>query len=187
MEDERIIDLYNARSQEAITQTDLKYGALCRSLAGRLLHSGEDVEECLNDTYLALWNAIPPAHPAPLSSFLLKITRNLAMKRLEHRNAAKRSAEAVLSFEELSECLSAPGGPEQVVEEQALREAITTFLEEQDSESRVLFLRRYFFFDSVKEIAGRYGLSESKVKSKLMRTRNKMKIHLMEEGFIYDW
>ena len=183
MEDAQIIRLYQDRDPEAIVQTKQKYGSLCKTIAGRLLQSPEDVEECVNDTYLALWDTIPPATPAPLSAFAAKITRNLAMKRLEYLSASKRNAEAALSFEELSECLCTQDDFSQVMEQQALRQAITDFLESQDAESRCIFLRRYFFFDSVKEIALRYGMSQSKVKSKLMRTRNKLKDYLIQEGF----
>lgn len=183
MDDRKIIELFEARSADAIEQTKIKYDPLCRGLAGKLLRSEEDVEECVNDAYLALWNAIPPAKPDPLSAFLAKITRNLALKKLEHLTAEKRDTNAVLSFDELDECLSGPEDPEQTVDAIALRQAITDFLQAQSKENRFIFLRRYFFFDSVKEIALRYGISESKVKSSLMRTRNKLRTHLIEEGF----
>lgn len=186
MEDEQIIALYFDRSQEAISQTDAKYGPFCRQLAGRLLGNTEDTEECVNDTYLALWDAIPPAKPKPFSAYIAKVTRNLAMKRLEYRNAAKRDGEASVSFEELSACLESPGGLEELLDEKALRESIAEFLKHQNRESRNIFLRRYFFFDSVREIANRYSLTESKVKSRLMRTRTKLRVHLIEEGFIHD-
>lgn len=183
MDDRQIILLFQERRPEAIEQTKERYGELCRSIAGKLLQNPQDAEECVNDTYLALWDAIPPASPSPLSAFAAKITRNLALKRLEQLSAAKRSAEATLSFEELSECLSAPDEMESRMEAKALRQAIANFLEAQDRESRCVFLRRYFFFDSVREIAQRYGMSQSKVKSRLMRTRNKLKIYLIQEGF----
>lgn len=186
MEDEKIIGLYFDRSQDAISQTDAKYGPLCRQLAGRLLGNAQDTEECVSDTYLALWDAIPPARPKPFSAYIAKVTRNLAMKRLEYRNAAKRESEAEVSFEELSACLIFPGGPEEILDEKILRECIVKFLESQDRESRNIFLRRYFFFDSVKEISQRYGMTESKVKSRLMRARTKLRVHLIEEGFIHE-
>ena len=175
MEDQAIIALFEARSPEAIVQTKCKYSSLCRSIA---------VEECVNDTYLALWNAIPPAKPAPLSAYIAKITRNLALKRLEQLSADKRSAESLLSFDELDACLAATEDIEAAIDEIVLRESITAFLQSQSRESRLIFLRRYFFFDSVKEIAQNYRLSESKVKSSLMRTRNKLRAYLIQEGFI---
>ena len=186
MEDQQIICLYRDRDPEAIEQTKQKYGGLCHAIAHRLLQNHEDAEECVNDTYLALWDAIPPASPAPLSAFAAKITRNLAMKRLEHLSAAKRSSEAVLSFEELSECLSASDDLSQHMHSLDLRNAITLFLQTQDTESRQIFLRRYFFFDSVKEIAMRYGISKSKLKSTLRRTRNKLRTYLIQEGFFEE-
>lgn len=182
MEDEKIIELFEARSADAIEQAKRKYDPLCRSLAGKLLRSQEDVDECVSDAYLALWNAIPPAKPAPLSAFLAKITRNLALKKLERQTAEKRDANITVSFDELDECLSAPGDREQVVDSIALRQAITDFLQGQSKENRCIFLRRYFFFDSVQEIAQRYRISESKVKSSLMRTRNKLRTYLIQEG-----
>lgn len=128
MEDEQIIRLFEERSAEAIEQTKSQYGALCRSLAGKLLSREEDVEECVNDTYLALWNAIPPEKPSPLSAYIAKVTRNLALKRLEHLTAEKRNQDAVLSFDELDACLHAPGGPEEMAEAEVLRQAIYGFL-----------------------------------------------------------
>lgn len=184
MEDSEIIRLFESRDPEAITQAKNKYGSLCRSLAGKLLRSDEDVEECVNDTYLALWNAIPPAKPAPLSAYMAKVTRNLVLKRLEYLGAEKRSADAAVSFDELEDCLPAPGGPEELVEAQALRQAILQFLQSQRKLNRILFLRRYFFFDSIREIASNYGLSETKVKSSLMRTRKQLKAYLIQEGYI---
>lgn len=187
MDDRQIILLFRERRPEAIEQTKEQYGELCRSIAGKLLQNPQDVEECVNDTYLALWNTIPPASPAPLSAFAAKITRNLAFKRLEQLSAAKRNAQVILSFEELSECLSVPDEAQAYVEAKELRRAIVDFLEGQDMESRCIFLRRYFFFDSVGEIALRYGISQSKVKSRLMRTRNKLKAYLIQEGFYEEW
>ena len=183
MEDVQIIRLYQDRNPEAIVQTKQKYDELCKTIAGRLLRSPEDAEECVNDTYLALWDAIPPATPSPLSAYIAKITRNLAMKRLEYLSADKRNPEVALSFDELDTCLPAPGGPEQSVQADALRQAITAFLQKQCRENRLIFLRRYFFFDSVNEISKRYRLSESKVKSSLLRTRHKLRIYLIKEGF----
>ena len=182
MDDKKLIELFEARSPDAIEQTDTQYGALCRSLAGKLLRNESEVEECVNDAYLALWNAIPPAKPSPLSSYLAKIVRNLAMKRLEHRTAQKRNCEATLSFDELDTCIPASEGGEQMLESFVLRQAITAFLQSLSQQNRIIFLRRYFFFDSVQEIAQRYRISESKVKSSLMRTRNKLRTYLIQEG-----
>ena len=183
MDDRKLIALFENRDPEAIGQAKAEFNGLCRSIAGKLLRSDEDVSECVNDTFLALWNAIPPAKPAPLSAYIAKITRNLALKKLEHLSAEKRNREAEISFEELDGCMAAPGGPEELLERIALRQAMEDFLRQQTQENRILFLRRYFFFDSVQEIAARYRMSQSKVKSSLLRTRNKLKIYLTQEGF----
>ena len=184
MDSERLVNLFWARSPEAIAQTQQTYGAFCAKLAARLLRRAEDVEECVNDTYLALWNGIPPARPVHFGAYVAKVVRNLAMKRLSYLTAEKRSAEAEVSFEELDACLAGSVNPQQIIEEKELEEAITAFLRKQDPESRKFFLRRYYFFDSVKEIAERYAVSESKVKVKLFRIRNKLKEYLVKEGLV---
>lgn len=186
MDNEKLVDLFWARSPEAIAQTQQAYGGLCTNLARRLLRRKEDVEECVNDTYLALWNGIPPARPVHFGAYVAKIVRNLAMKRLSYLTAEKRAAEAEVSFEELDACLAGPGNPQQILEGKELEAAVAAFLEGQDKESRLFFLRRYWFFDSVKEIAARYGVSESKVKVKLFRTRNKLKEFLVKEGLLNE-
>ena len=186
MDDIKIIELFWSRSQDALERTREKYGALCVSLAGRLLRSPEDVEECVNDAYMALWDAIPPARPDHLPAYISRIVRNLAMTRLDYLSAEKRSPEAAVSFEELSECVSGGVDPAERYRETELREAVTAFLGTRDPESRRYFLRRYFFFDSVKEIARSHGVSESKVKLKLFRTRNALKEYLIKEGYLYE-
>ena len=186
MDNEKLINLFWARSPEAIPQTHQQYGAMCAGIAKKLLRRREDVEECVNDTYLALWNGIPPARPVHFGAYVAKIVRNLAMKRLSYLTAEKRAAEAELSFEELDACLAGPGDPQQILEGKELEAAVTAFLKAQDRESRIYFLRRYWFFDSVKEIALRYGVSESKVKVRLFRTRNALKDYLVKEGFLYE-
>ena len=184
MDDQKIIALFEARSQDAIAEAKRKFDPLCRTLAGKLLRSEEDVEECLSDTYLALWNAIPPAKPTPLSAYIARITRNLAMKRLEHLSAEKRGADVTLSFEELDRCIPFGPTPETMFEEKELAEAIRDFLQKQSKQNRIIFLRRYYFFDSVKEIAAHLGCGEELVKSSLMRTRRKLKTYLIKEEWI---
>ena len=186
MDDGKIIELFWSRSQEALERTREKYGALCGSLAGRLLRSAEDVEECVNDAYMALWDAIPPARPDHLGAYISRIVRNLAMTRLDYLTAEKRNREAEVSFEELSECVGGGTDPAELYQGKALGEAMAAFLRTRDPDSRRYFLRRYYFFDSVKEVASRYGVSESKVKLKLFRTRNALKEYLIKEGFLYE-
>ena len=183
MDDEKIIDLYWARSEQAIYETDQKYGAMCRRLAGNLLRNDEDAAECVNDTYHGLWETIPPVRPQRLSAYIAKITRNLAMKRLTYRNAEKRTAVTV-SFEELEECIPAAQTPERRLEGRVLTDALERFLDTLDRESRQIFLRRYWFFDSVDQIAEKLGVSQSKVKTRLFRTRNKLKVFLEKEAGI---
>ena len=184
MDDQRIIALFEARAQEAIEQTENAYGSLCRSLAGKLLRSEQDVEECVHDTYLALWNAIPPAKPDPLSAYIAKVTRNLALKKLEHLSAEKRGSSLTVSLEELDTCIPFGPTPETALEEKELARAIQGFLQKQSKQNRILFLRRYYFLESVKEIAQQTGYSEALIKSSLLRTRQKLKSFLIKEGWI---
>lgn len=183
MDDDRIIELFWKRSEQAISATDVKYGGMCRSLAMNLLRSQEDAQECVNDTYHGLWNSIPPARPEKLASYIAKITRNLAMKRLTYRNAAKRAVVTV-SFEELNECISAGHSMEEILEGKELTQLLERFLDTLDRDSRNMFLRRYWFFDSIREIARGFGVSEGKVKTRLFRIRQQLKQYL-EEAQIY--
>lgn len=181
MEDEKILDLYFDRDEKAIHETDVKYGAHCRRIAYNILANHEDSEECVNDTYLGAWNAIPPTRPNSFIAFLSRITRNLSLKRLEYRSRDKRADSLLVSFEELETVLSddrfAPG-----VSDEDIGRLISRFLESQKEDARIVFVRRYFYFDSIHEIADRYRFSESKVKNLLLRTRNKLRDYLTKEG-----
>lgn len=181
MEDTQIIELYFARDQQAIQETGQKYGRLCFSVAHNILHSKEDSEECVNDTYLGAWNAIPPKQPNSLTAFLCKITRNLSLKRLDYNKARKRSPEVLLSFEELETVLADEQIQPQVSDED-IAEAISRFLQSESPEHRNVFLRRYWFCDSIQSIAQRYSFREGKVKSILYRTRIRLKDYLEKEG-----
>ncbi len=183
MEDHQIIELYFVRSETAIAQTEKKYGRYCCKIAFNILQNREDSEECVNDTYLKAWNAMPPSRPGRLQIFLGKITRNLALDRFQWNRTAKRGRGTVnLSLEELQECIPAPGTPEQVIEQKELIGAINSFLEGLGKESRKMFLMRYWNMSSIQEIALSYGMTESGVKSALMRTRRKLKAYLEQEG-----
>lgn len=184
MDDSRIIDLFWQRSEQAITAVAGKYGAMCRSIAENLLRNDEDAQECVNDTWQGLWDTIPPQRPDPLAAYVAKITRNLAMKRLTYRRAAKRTA-LVVSFEELSDCIPSSDSPEQILEGKELSRVIDEFLDTLDTDSRNMFLRRYWFFDSVAQIAAGFGVSQSKVKMRLYRIRNELKTYLAKEADIY--
>lgn len=186
MDDKDIIELYWKRLEQAISETDIKYGKLCLDIAKRIVFNIQDAEECVNDTYWGAWNTIPPARPEVLSSFLLKITRNTAMKKIRYANAKKRSVHATVSFAELDECISAPDSLENNVAADDLAKTLESFLGSIDYESRNMFIRRYWFFDSIADIAKRFAVSESKVKSQLFRVRNKLRLRLIKEGYIHD-
>ncbi len=180
MDDSRIIELYFARDEEAVVQTKEKYQRLCHSIAQNILRNPQDAEECVNDTWLSVWNAIPPARPDNLSAFLCRITRNLSLKRVEHDTRQKRSATTV-PLEELDNLLSDDSWATDRSEEN-VGQLIGSFLQAQSIETRRVFLRRYYFFDSIRDIARRYGYTESRVKTMLHRTRNKLKEFLIKEG-----
>ncbi|WP_405105432.1 sigma-70 family RNA polymerase sigma factor [Paenibacillus sp. FSL K6-1217] len=182
MEDQGIIQLYLQRSQQAIAETRSKYGAYCRAIARNIVASPSDMEECENDTYLAAWNAIPPNQPRRLKVFLGRITRNIALDKHRYNTAKKRSRQFEVILEELEDCLPAA---ETVETEHAAGETaqlINEFLYGLEEGTRNLFIRRYWYADSIEAIAGRFGMSSSKVKSSLFRTRNKLRVHLDQGG-----
>lgn len=181
-EDKEIIEMYWKREEAAIQETDLKYGKLCHHVAGNILSSPLDCEECVNDTYLAAWNTMPPKRPIKLSAYISRITRNLALNRYDYLSAAKRNAQAVCSMEELGECVSGRESVESELAERYIETAITDFLWQQSEEKRCIFIRRYWYFDSIAEIAQKTGLEESKVRSILFRLRGRLRAHLEKEG-----
>lgn len=183
MEDEKIIDLYWARQETAIIETDRKYGGYCRTISIHILNSQEDSEECVNDTWLRAWDSMPPKRPDFLAAFLGKIVRNLSISRYRMNHARKRgSGETDLLLMELEECIPSGKSVEEEIEGKETAAAIDRFLEGIDAESRNIFVRRYFYVDSIREIAERFEISESKVKSQLFRLRNRLKDHLEKEG-----
>lgn len=181
MDDGRIIELYFQRDEQAIWETNVKYGKLCHSISYNILNNHEDSEECVNDTYEGLWNAIPPARPDNLMAFVCRIVRNLSLKRLEFMKREKRSKDMLVSLEELEAVLPderyAPG-----ISDEDIGKLIGRFLSGQKEGVRNVFIRRYYFFDSIADIARRYSFSESKVKNMLFHTRNKLKDYLIKEG-----
>ena len=181
MEDPQIIELYFARDEQAIRETDAKYGKLCHRIAYNILNSHEDAEECVNDTLAGLWNAIPPARPDRFMSFVCKIARNLALKRLEFLTREKRSQGVQVSLDELEEVLPDDRIPPETRDEE-IGKRISEFLREQKEDVRNVFIRRYYYFDPIGEIAKRYAFTESKVKNMLFHTRNKLKAYLIEKG-----
>ncbi len=181
MEDRAIVELYFERNEQAIAETERKYGKLCHMIAKRIVGNEHDAEECVNDTYLGLWQAIPPERPRSLAAFAAKIARNLAIGRLKYNTAAKRNSQADMSIHELEELLPDAAAYEDI-EDRVIGEWISEFLRGEREEVRNIFIRKYFYFDSVEDIAEHFGHSESKVKSILFRTRNKLREFLTEKG-----
>lgn len=182
--DEEIVELYWSRDENAIRETERKYGAYCKKIAWNILCNHEDSEECANDTWLNAWNAMPPRRPSFLRAFLGKITRNLALHVYEKQRAEKRGGpegQLPLALEELAECLPAPGAGERETAV-VLTELLDRFLRESKPAERKIFVSRYWYFLSVKEIAKAYGMGESKVKMTLLRSRERLKGLLEEEG-----
>jgi RNA polymerase sigma-70 factor (ECF subfamily) len=182
VEDSAIIELYWTRSEQAVRETELKYGKLFHQIANNILHNPADAEECVNDTYLGAWNAIPPARPLILAAYLSRVTRNIALKKYQYIHASRRNPAVAVSFDELEECLADGGSGDQSFADDRLADCINGFLETLDSESRQVFVRRYWYFDSVKEIMRRFRMSKSKVESMLFRTRQKLRRWIEEEG-----
>lgn len=183
MEDSQIVALYWNREEAAVDHTQRKYGRYLEKIAYNILYNWEDSQESLNDTYLAAWNSMPPHKPNRLSAYLGKLTRRISIDLFRKKNADKRSpGQYVLSLEELGECVGSNTAEEQL-ELQMLSDAITRYLREQTAETRQIFIARYYYMDSVKEIARYCRISESKVKGLLYRTRQGLRKHLKEEGF----
>lgn len=181
MEDLQIIELYFSRDEHAIKETGRKYGKLCFRVAKNLLSNNEDSEECVNDTYLTIWNKIPPTRPSNFTAFICKITRNLSLKKLELSNAMKRSADAVISLSEI-EATMPDNHIASGIEDEELGKLISTFLRSEKELDRNIFLRKYWFFDSISDIAERYSMNENTVKSMLFRSRNRLRKFLKKGG-----
>lgn len=181
MDDRHIIRLLFARSEEAIGALARRFGLRLQAMAMNILHSSRDAEECVSDTYLAVWNAIPPEEPDPLAPYVYRVGRNTALKRLRTNTAQKRSNGYELSLEELSDCIP-DHSMEKALDAQALAQAINRFLGSQSKENRVIFLRRYWFGDSVPDIAEALHLRPGTVSTRLNRIRTALKQYLQQEG-----
>lgn len=187
MQDSEIVELYWRRSERAIAETDSKYGAYCFAIADNILHSGEDSAECVNDTWLKAWNAMPPHKPTKLRMFLAKITRNLSFNRFKERTAGKRGGgELPQVLDELAECLASETDVEGECAARELGRCIRKFVAALPERDGNVFVRRYFFTDSVADIASRYGLTDGNVMVILHRTRAKLKSYLAKEGFWHE-
>lgn len=184
MEDQEIIGLLFARDERGISAAGEKYGAYCRTVAGNILDSPEDAEECVNDALLRAWNAIPPERPRLLGAYLAGITRNAALSRWRREHADKRGGGTLaLALEELDGCLAGPASVEGALDARELTAALNGFLDGLEREARYMFLRRYWYADPIKVIARESGKSEGAVTKTLSRSREKLRCYLKERGF----
>ena len=181
MDDTKIIELFWARNEDAIAETDAAYGKKLRTLANRILGSREDAEESVSDTYMKTWETVPPQRPTYFYAFLASICRHLSFHRLDWKQAAKRNAEVVTLTEEMELCIP-DTSRDREMEAREIGKALNAFLESLPKEARLIFLRRYWHVDTIAEIAARYGMTESKVKMQLSRTRAKLCTYLEQEG-----
>ena len=171
MDDDRIISLFFERSEDAISELDKSYGALFRQLAKNVIGDAEDADECVNDAYLSVWNAIPPAKPDSLRAFAGRILRNLALKRYRYNTASKRNAHYDAALDELAEMIPCAETADQTADAAELSRLIDGFLVTLDRDNRIMFVRRYWYCDSIADIAGMIGISEGAVKTRLSRTK----------------
>ena len=180
IEDEKIIALFFNRSEKAIQELDIKYGKVCHKLSYNILNNKQDAEECVNDAYLGAWNAIPPTRPNPLLSYIVKIVRNISLKIYWRKEAAKRSGHYKIALEEIEGYITDQKTVEDEIEARELARIIEEFLDTLTVENRVIFMRRYWFADSYKDIAELVGISEKNISVRLTRIREKMKQYLIE-------
>ena len=184
MDDNRIVELYLMRDETALTHTAEKYGVRLRALAYKITDDRQSAEECENDTYLEAWNTIPPHEPRLyLYAFLARITRHFSLNFCRDRGRLKRNALICELSEEMEQCIPAPDDTESSIDDMALGEALNAFLRSLDKEKRAIFIRRYWYLDSIAEVAERFALSESKVKTTLYRCRTRLREHLEKEGY----
>ena len=185
MDDTQIVELYWAREESAIEETETKYGSYCRSIAQNILQNTDDAAESVNDTWLDAWNSMPPHRPSVLSTFLGKLTRRISIDKWRHQNAKKRGdGQLPLVLAELEDCISDGKSIEEETERKLLAEVIAAFVKSLPETEQKVFLCRYWYMDSVSSIASRFRFSESKVKSMLYRTREKLRVRLEKEGLV---
>lgn len=182
VDDKKIVDLYWERSEDAIEKTRDKYGRYCFKVAFNILQSDRDAEECVNDTYVSAWNAIPPSRPENLATFLGKLTRNISLNRYYHDHAMKRTTNIEVALDELEDIVAEQGSFDYIAEEAVLKDLINRFLGQLPKLNRIVFVKRYWYLNSVKEISTECGISESNVKVKLTRIRKSFKSFLEKEG-----
>ncbi len=182
MLDEEIIELLFQRSEQALKELELKYGKICMQTSYNILGNRSDAEECVNDGYLGVWNAIPPTRPDPLITYVLRIIRNISLNRYHKNQAQKRNSSYDLAVEELADFIAAPESIESILEAKELVSTIESFLDSLSTRDRVIFVRRYWFFDDYGQIAGRTGITEKNVSVRLTRLRKQLKDYLEERG-----
>ena len=180
IDDEKIIELFFERSEQAIRELDIKYGKICHNLSYNIVNSRQDAEECVNDAYLGAWNAIPPVRPNPLLSYIVKIVRNISLKTYWRKEAAKRSGHYTVALEEIEGCIADQKTVEDEIEARELARIIEAFLDTLTVKERVIFMRRYAYADTYADIAKRVGISEKNVSVRLALIRQKMKQYLIE-------
>ncbi len=183
MEDAKIVQLYWDRNQEAIAATASQYSGYCSTIAHNILSDPQDVEECVNDTWLGAWNSMPPHRPQILAIFLGKITRSIALDRYRYNTAEKRSSNMTVALEELSDCVSGEESVEGIVDRKELVLAINDFLDTLPSHKRGIFICRYWYFDSIVEISERFSLRQNHVSVILNRLRKQLRMYLLERGY----
>ena len=180
IDDEKIIEMFFDRSEQGIRELDMKYGKICHNLSFNIVNNRQDAEECVNDAYLGAWNAIPPAHPNPLLSYIVKIVRNVSLKNYWTKKAAKRNGHYTIALEEIEGCIADQKTVEDAIEVREFSRVLEKFLDTLTLENRVIFMRRYWFADSYKDIAEFVGLTEKNISVRLTRIREKMKQYLIE-------
>lgn len=184
MLDKKIISLFFSRSQQAIPELDKKYGAVCNRTANNILGDRLDAEECVNDAYFGVWNTIPPQKPDPLVAYVLRIVRNISLKRMEYNLAAKRAGNYQECYEELSGCIASRDTPETVYNARQITMYIEDFLLDLSRTNRILFVRRYWHMDSIKTLSAATGLTEGTIRTRLYRLRQQLKEELAEKGVL---
>ncbi len=180
IDDEKIIEMFFERSEQGIQELDNKYGKICHNLSYNIVNNRQDAEECVNDAYLGAWNAIPPEQPNPLLTYVCKIVRNISLKIYYRKETAKRSSHYMIAMEEIETCIADPNTVEAEIEVSELARIIESFLDTLTVENRVIFMRRYWFSDSCKDIAEFVGLTEKNISVRLTRIRQKLKEYLAE-------
>lgn len=183
LEDSKIIELFFARAEQAIVELSAKYGTVCSRIARNILKNDLDAEECVNDTYLAAWNTIPPQKPNPLQTYIFRIVRNISIARYHANTSVKRNSIYDAALDELESCLAASATVEQEIAASELSRQIDLFLATLDEENQMMFVRRYWYSDSISDIAERFQTSDNNVSVRLSRIRKKLKTHLKKEGF----